>query len=341
MYGNYEKNKKRIFTILSILKKRDEGYRDLHDKLCKHYNQDISYSTFTKYTAKLKEKRWIYDKNPNRRRGMSSILSINDLGLDCYKYKVGIRDYDDYEKSFYLLFFFMGIGVSYDASKLNDGEIRNIQLRNDYYSISKNDSKRDILKNDYRLFGYIDFKQYSDDNIDSILKFLIDKEILRYDVDKDRYYLKNPKFQDFLNKFWSILYQCTFRILFEYVYTYIRKPLKTENDWLETLFGKKAIYSYELSYNTMRSQRKKSLKNKGVCLSEIKPIKGENLIANLTFILNRLNTYIYWLKKEYLESNFDNEHQFYINRILKILHPEFIQKDDFIKNLNIKSNKNY
>jgi hypothetical protein len=333
-------NNKRIHLILSILiEKGNCSYIDLYNQLIKIVQTTISHRNYNLYLKNLRKKRWINKQNNMKRQNYGK-YSITELGRDCYRYKIVFEEYNNYEKSFYLLFFLMGVGVSYDSTKLNNEEIKDIQLRNNYYSISKKELRKNIMNNKGRIFGYVDFQHYSEEQFDSIFEFLMKKNILKYNNNEDRYYLINPLFQEFINKYWVILFQYTFRLMFDYVYSFVRGP-QNDYDWLKTLFGEDYIKGWESYYNQKRSQRRNNLKMKDSNSFRHSTINGKNLLYIIKNLLDDLIIHKDCFERTYLRAVTDKESQFFIERLIKLLCPEFIVKEDFVKMLNIKSNKNY
>jgi hypothetical protein len=369
MDSNIKVNAERIFKILYFLRKSDIGYRDLHEKLSNYFKKNISYSIFTEYLIKLKERGWIYDRKPITRRGMQSMLSITDLGLDCYKYRVSIGDYDEYEKSEFLLLFLLGIGITYNLDHLNNEQkiikINDIQLHQYYSSLSIEDLKDNFLNTNNRLFGYLDIKKKSSlIKIENMLNFLIKRRLLRL-TDNNRYAVCPPLEQFFFKCHGLLFYLMKF---FYFIFSYIRKPNARELKLFQELYGRKFCKEVRNSCYNERSfikdltkvMSKKSHKDKDDVLEvdidilnkiismETKINRyyeldtADNLKSKIEKFLENFKKIFDMIKKDSIKSIVSNYHKFIISRIIEYLFPKFVRnKIEYVMSLKIKPEKEY
>ncbi|MDN5846324.1 MAG: hypothetical protein L0H53_08635, partial [Candidatus Nitrosocosmicus sp.] len=98
---------------------------------------------------------------------------------------------------------------------------------------------------------------------------------------------------------------------------------------------------YEKYYHIKRSDRKKCINVKKSVQDEFKSITGSTLSKLIKDQVNMLAKEIEKLENEYFTKNAYKQYGFFINRVIQILFPQFIQKDDFVSNLKIKPEKLY
>ncbi len=332
-------NNERIRKILSILRKNKQSYTKLYETLVNETGETTSYRDFSYELNKLVAKGWIHKKD-NGKRGSRVFYSISDFGTHCYVKKINFEEYDDYEKSIYPLLLSVGFGIRYDSKKLSRDEIKTIHVRGDYNSISKTEMHKSILKNP-TLFGNIKLEENSSERIDDLFGLLLRMNIFKFNNKNGRYYFVNENFREFFISSWGILYQYLFRIMFEYVYSFIRKPTKEERIWLETILSKHVANDFIIYYYNRYTNRREWIKKKKYKLDGSVPLSGGTLHNKMRALIKDLSTYIQWLKNKYLGEGTHTMYQVFISRIILIIFPKFIQDDNFIPELKINPTKMY
>lgn len=343
------KTNSRIHTILSVLEKNKIcSYTELYDKLrenlpkdtSNHKKGNISHRDFTLYLKKAEEKQWIYSHDRGK-RGTKISIEITDIGSIAHKYNISFEEYDEYFRSTALLCMLLGVGIRYDWKKLSTSEIKDIQIKSDYTSISMDDITRRVLDNNNRLFGYMDLNRFTEKGKNGIVVFLEDKGIIKYNVKTDRYIIENKEFSIFFSKCWGMLHDYTLRIMLDFVYTCLRKPNALEKEWLKTLFGRKWVSVLERSYHQERSFRKSILNSGQEIDQRYKLIDGISLLRKITNYRNNLFYYKKHMEEQYLSSITEKHHQQIMQLLLTLIFPSFLLESDFKKLLSIKENGKY